>query len=129
MHIAIVGYGTSGQALAALLALDGPQIDVFERAPVLGPVGAGILLQPTGLSVLWQMGLLGEALKYGAPVRRLFGDAASGRPVMDMHYAALDPRLVGLGMQRGALFQLLKSAWPDAGKVLCGHDIPAIGDD
>jgi 2-polyprenyl-6-methoxyphenol hydroxylase-like FAD-dependent oxidoreductase len=102
---------------------------VFERAPALGPVGAGILLQPTGLWVLWQMGLLDEALKYGAPVRRLFGDAGSGRPVMDMRYAALDPRLAGLGMQRGALFQLLKSAWPDASTVLCGHDIAAISDD
>jgi 2-polyprenyl-6-methoxyphenol hydroxylase-like FAD-dependent oxidoreductase len=129
MHIAIVGYGTAGQALVALLAHDDHRIEVFERAPVLGPVGAGILLQPTGLWVLWQMSLLDEALRYGAPVRRLFGDAASGRPVMDMHYAALDPRLAGLGMQRGALFQLLKSAWPDADKVLCGHDIAAIGDD
>ena len=129
MHIAIVGYGTSGQALAALLAQDDHRIEVFERAPVLGPVGAGILLQPTGLLVLWQMGLLGEALKYGAPVRRLFGDSASGRPVMDMHYAALDPRLAGLGMQRGALFQLLKSAWPNAEAVRCGHDITAISDD
>jgi flavin-dependent dehydrogenase len=51
MHIAIVGYGTSGQALAALLAQDGHRIEVFERAPILGPVGAGILLQPTGLWV------------------------------------------------------------------------------
>ncbi len=129
MHIAIVGYGTSGQALAALLALDDHKIEVFERAPALGPVGAGILLQPTGLWVLWQMGLLGEALRYGAPVQRLFGDSASGRPVMDMRYAALDPRLAGLGMQRGALFQLLKSAWPDAEAVRCGHDILSISGD
>jgi len=129
MRIAIVGYGTAGQALAALLAQDDHQLDAFERAPLLGPVGAGILLQPTGLWVLWQMGLLGEALKYGAPVRRLFGDTATGRPVMDMHYAALDHRLAGLGMQRGALFQLLKSAWPDANKVRCGHDIVSISED
>jgi 2-polyprenyl-6-methoxyphenol hydroxylase-like FAD-dependent oxidoreductase len=129
MRIAIVGYGTAGQALATLLAQDDHQLEVFERAPVLGPVGAGILLQPTGLWVLWQMGLLGEALKYGAPVRRLFGDTATGRPVMDMRYAALDPRLAGLGMQRGALFELLKTAWPDADKVRCGHDIVSISED
>jgi 2-polyprenyl-6-methoxyphenol hydroxylase-like FAD-dependent oxidoreductase len=79
--------------------------------------------------VLWQMGLLGEALKYGALVRRLFDDVASGKPVMDMRYAALDPRLAGLGMQRGALFQLLKSAWPGADTVRCGHDIVSISDD
>jgi 2-polyprenyl-6-methoxyphenol hydroxylase-like FAD-dependent oxidoreductase len=129
MRIAIVGYGTAGQALAALLAKDDHQLDVFERAPVLGPVGAGILLQPTGLWVLWRMGLLDEALKFGAPVRRLFGDTITGKPVMDMRYAALDPRLAGLGMQRGALFQLLKMAWPDADTVRCGHDIVSISED
>ena len=129
MHIAIVGYGTAGQTLAALLAQDDHHIDVFERAPVLGPVGAGILLQPTGLSVLWQMGLLGEALKYGAPVERLYGDTPAGKPVMDMHYVALDRRLAGLGMQRGALFQILKSAWPNADRVRCAHDIVAISED
>jgi 2-polyprenyl-6-methoxyphenol hydroxylase-like FAD-dependent oxidoreductase len=129
MHVAIVGYGTAGQALAALLAHDNHQIDVFERAPVLGPVGAGVLLQPTGLWALWQMGLLSEALKYGAPVERLFGDTVAGRPVMDMRYNALDPRLAGLGMQRGALFQILRAAWPDADRVKCAHDIVAISED
>ena len=49
MRIAIVGYGTAGQAAAILLAEDGHQLDVFERAPGLGPIGAGLLLQPTGL--------------------------------------------------------------------------------
>ena len=48
-HIAIVGYGTAGQALALLLSRDGHAVEVFERAPQLGPVGAGFLLQPTGL--------------------------------------------------------------------------------
>jgi len=129
MRVAIIGYGTAGQALAALLAQDDHRLDVFERAPVLGPVGAGLLLQPTGLWVLWQMGLLGEALKYGAPVRRLFGDTITEKPVMDMRYAALDPRLAGLGMQRGALFQLLKSAWPGSDTVRCAHDIVSISDD
>jgi|GEM_PF-6961968 len=37
------------------------EVEVFERAPVLGPVGAGFLLQPTGLAVLWELGLLDAA--------------------------------------------------------------------
>ena len=49
LHIAIVGYGTAGQAAALLLARDGHRVEVFERAPEPGPVGAGFLLQPTGL--------------------------------------------------------------------------------
>jgi uncharacterized protein with NAD-binding domain and iron-sulfur cluster len=36
LRIAIVGYGTAGQASAALLARDGHELDVFEQAPSLG---------------------------------------------------------------------------------------------
>ena len=53
--IAIVGYGTAGQALAVVLSRDHHDVHVFERAAAPGPVGAGFLLQPTGLEVLWQI--------------------------------------------------------------------------
>ncbi|MBN6152494.1 FAD-dependent monooxygenase [Xanthomonas sp. AmX2] len=115
MHIAVVGYGTAGQTLALLLARDGHQVQVFERAAQPGPVGAGFLLQPTGMQVLWRIGLLDAALRHGAPVRRLYGETPCGRAVMDMRYHGLDARLFGLGMQRGALFSLLAQAWD-------GHD-------
>ncbi|MEG2804940.1 NAD(P)/FAD-dependent oxidoreductase [Stenotrophomonas sp.] len=110
--IAIVGYGTAGQALAVLLSRDNHTVHVFERAAAPGPVGAGFLLQPSGLDVLWQMDLLPQVLAHGAPVRRLYGDTPCGRTVMEMGYASLDPRLHGIGMQRGALFSLLAQAWP-----------------
>ena len=110
-RIAVVGYGTAGQALAVLLQRDGHRVEVFEQAAEPGPVGAGFLLQPTGMQVLWRMGLLGGVLAHGAPVRRLFGDTPDGRAVMDMGYAGLDRRLFGLGLQRGALFLLLRDAW------------------
>jgi 2-polyprenyl-6-methoxyphenol hydroxylase-like FAD-dependent oxidoreductase len=125
-RIAIVGYGTAGQACAALLAADGHEIDVFERAPSLGPVGAGLLLQPTGLQVLWRMGLLDASLAHGARIRRLHGSNERGRAVMDMRYDALDTRLFGLGIQRGALFALLRSAWPAAARVQCGRRIVSV---
>lgn len=128
LRIAIVGYGTAGQACAALLARDGHAIDVFEQAPVLGPVGAGFLLQPVGLSVLWRLGLFDEALAHGLKVRRLYGETRNGRAVMDMRYAQLDPRLFGLGLQRGALFALLAQAWPGAQGVHCGRRIVAVDD-
>lgn len=126
LRIAIVGYGTAGQACAALLARAGNELDVFEQAPSLGPVGAGLLLQPTGLEVLWRLGLMPDALRHGARVRRLHGSNQRGRVVMDMRYADLDARLFGLGMQRGALFALLRSAWPNAGSVRCGVRIAAV---
>lgn len=63
-----------------LLTRDGHDVSVFERVPTPGSVGAGFLLQPSGLQVLWRMGLLPAALKHGARVDRLFGDTpAAGR--------------------------------------------------
>ncbi len=95
-HVAIVGYGTGGQAAALALARHGHSVEVFERVPDPGPVGAGFLLQPTGLQALWRLGLLDEACALGAPVARLHGETPEGRAVMDMHYADLDVRLSGV---------------------------------
>lgn len=111
LHIAVVGYGTAGQALAVLLSGRGHRVEVFERVAEPGPVGAGFLLQPTGMQVLWRMGLLDAALAHGARIHRLYGDTPCGRGVMDMRYAGLDARMHGIGMQRGALFSLLDAAW------------------
>lgn len=126
LHVAIVGYGTAGQASAVLLARAGHRVEVFEQAPALGPVGAGFLLQPTGMAALWRLGLLGDAFAHGARVDRLFGTARDGRPVMDMRYHELDPRLFGLGMQRGALFALLDQAWREGRQVHCGRRIQSL---
>ena len=128
-HIAIIGYGTAGQAAALLLARDGHRVEVFERAPALGPVGAGFLLQPTGLQVLWELGLLQDVMAHGRRVNRLYGETPCGRAVMDMRYAGLDARLFGLGMQRGALFSLLSEAWTEHGEVHRGHAIEDVSDD
>lgn len=126
LRIGIVGYGTAGQAAALLFSRDGHHVEVFERAPVLGPVGAGFLLQPTGLAVLWELGLLDDALAHGARIGRLFGETTAGRPVMDMRYRELAPHFFGLGMQRGALFGLLDDAWRDGRRVHCGRRIVEV---
>src|SRR3546814_13158374 len=104
LRIAIVGYGTAGQAAAVLLTRDGHDVSVFERVPEPGPVGAGFLLQPSGLQVLWRMGLLAPVLAHGARVDRLFGDTPCGRPGMDMRYDGLEARLYGVGLQSGDRF-------------------------
>ena len=129
LRIGIVGYGTAGQAAALLFTRDGHDVEVFERAPVLGPVGAGFLLQPTGLAVLWELGLLDAALAHGARIGRLFGETTAGRAVMDMRYHELEPRFFGLGMQRGALFGLLDDAWREGRRVHCGRRIVEVDAD
>lgn len=128
-HIAIVGFGTAGQAAAVLLSRDGHKVEIFEQSIELGPVGAGLLLQPVGLQVLWQMGLLDQALTFGSRIDRLYGESPSGRTVMDMRYARLDKRINGLGIQRGALFSMLGGALDSSVPVHCGRRVVAVSDD
>jgi 2-polyprenyl-6-methoxyphenol hydroxylase-like FAD-dependent oxidoreductase len=47
LKIAIIGAGVAG--LAATISLKGHDTTIYERAPHLNPVGAGVLLQPFGL--------------------------------------------------------------------------------
>jgi 2-polyprenyl-6-methoxyphenol hydroxylase-like FAD-dependent oxidoreductase len=109
-----------------LLGGEGYAVEVFERAPAPGPVGAGFLLQPTGLRVLWELGLMDAALAHGAPILRLYGESERGRAVMDMRYRELHPALFGLGMQRGALFELMDAAWREGRCLHAGREISTV---
>ncbi len=129
LRVAVVGYGSGGQATALLLSRDGHEVEVFERVAQPGPVGAGFLLQPVGLRVLWELDLLDAALAHGVRIGRLFGETATGRPVMDMRYAELDARLFGLGLQRGALFQLFDAAWQSGRSLHAGCAIVEVDAD
>ena len=110
MKIAIIGAGTAGLALASLLA---PRHDVtvLEKTPEPSPVGAGVLLQPSGLQVLKAMGLFDELCKLGSPIEKLYGtlggNIANGWPIMDMRYRAFAPTAFGLGLSRHALTSAL----------------------
>jgi 2-polyprenyl-6-methoxyphenol hydroxylase-like FAD-dependent oxidoreductase len=110
-----VGCGTGGPAAALLLAAAGHRVEVFERVAAPSPVGAGLLLQPTGQAVLARLGLLEEVAARSARVERLHGETAGGRVVTDMRYGDLAPGLHGLGVNRGVLFGALWGALQRAG--------------
>ena len=124
--VAIIGYGTGGQAAALALHQRGHDVTIFEKVANPGPVGAGFLLQPTGLQALWQLGLLDQVCRFGKPVHGLYGESTSGRVVMDMHYCELDPRLHGVGLQRGALFGIFHDAMHKLVALHPDHAIVAL---
>jgi 2-polyprenyl-6-methoxyphenol hydroxylase-like FAD-dependent oxidoreductase len=125
-RIAIVGYGAAGQASSLFLAAQGHALSVFEQAPRPGPVGAGFLLQPTGLGVLTRLGLHERALAQGQRIDRLYGCNGRGRPVMDMRYADHATGCFGLGLTRGSLFTLLRDAYVDASRIHTGVRVVSI---
>ena len=57
LDIAIVGAGLGGLAAAAALLQRGHRVRVFEQAPVLGEVGAGIQMSANAMKVLDRLGL------------------------------------------------------------------------
>lgn len=110
LPIAIVGAGTAGLASAIFLARQGYAVRLLERVPELQPVGAGILLQPSGLAVLQRLGLLAECTALGAPVSRLYGTSCRGRAILDTRYHDWQPGSFGLGIHRGVLMTALLRA-------------------
>jgi len=117
-RIAIVGGGVAGCAAAILLRAQGHEVTLFEAVADPQPVGAGLLLQPTGQAILQRLGLLDAVLAHGAPVQRLFGDNARGRTVLHLDYGRFAPGCFGLGIQRGTLFGLLWRRMAAAGTTV-----------
>lgn len=110
IDVGIVGTGTAGSASALALARAGHRVRVFEKVEDPGPVGAGIVLQPTGQHVMAELGLAGPILERGARLDRLHCETSRHRTLVDLEYAMIDAGLFGLGLHRGVLFLTLLDA-------------------
>jgi len=110
----VVGAGIGGLASAIALRRAGWAVTVLERAPVIGAVGAGLVIQANGMRCL-------DALGVGAPVR------AGGRPesgggtrTADGRWLArIDGDVMGellgttaVGIHRATLHRILLDALP-----------------
>lgn len=109
-RIAVCGAGTAGLAASAFLADFGHDVALFDRFAAPRPIGAGLLLQPTGLACLACLGIERTVVDLGARIDRLYGETVNGRRVLDMGYADLSPGIFGIGIHRASLFAALKDA-------------------
>ncbi len=122
--IAIAGCGIGGLAAALLLARAGERVKLFERFETPRPLGSGLMIQPTGLAVLAQLGLAERVWREGGRVDRLFGKAGD-RVVLDVHYAAMArSSRCGIGIHRASLFATLHDAVLAQGiEIRIGHTV------
>ena len=118
MRAAIVGCGIAGMAAALGLVRRGHEVTIFEAFDHPQPLGSGLLLQPSGLAALGELGLLEGALEAGSRIGRLDGRDPSGRRIMAMAYSDWRSDAFGLGIHRATLFQLLFQAVGQAGVSL-----------
>ena len=107
LDVGIVGCGYAGAAVGLLLERQGHQVTIYEAVAEPRAVGAGIVLQPTGMSVLAELGLLEAVLERGAPLDGLHCRTDRGRTLVELSYGELLPGFFGLGLHRGALFEAL----------------------
>jgi len=111
LRIAIAGAGPAGLCAALRLRRDLHEVTLFEQFDAPKPLGSGLILQPTGLAVLDELGLGERMRSLGSRLDRLFGRVLpSGRVVLDVRYATLGGERFGLGAHRAALFNVLFDA-------------------
>jgi 2-polyprenyl-6-methoxyphenol hydroxylase-like FAD-dependent oxidoreductase len=114
--IAVVGAGPTGLAIALMLVRQGRRVMVHERFATPRPVGAGFMLQPTGLDVLDGLGLTPAVEACGQRIDHIFGrEARRGRVVLDVRYSDLKRPHPAIGIHRAAIFSILFDACVEAG--------------
>lgn len=64
-HVLIAGGGIGGLTAALALLRRGFDVSVFEQAPELKEIGAGVQLGPNGVRVLFELGLKEPAMRLG----------------------------------------------------------------
>jgi salicylate hydroxylase len=114
LRVAVTGAGIGGLAAAAALSGKGIEVDVYEQAPALREVGAGLHLGSNGTRLLRRLGLAGKLREVAAQptamevrnfrdgsvlARQPMGsrwEAEFGAPYYTVHRADLHQMLAGL---------------------------------
>jgi 2-polyprenyl-6-methoxyphenol hydroxylase-like FAD-dependent oxidoreductase len=126
---AIVGGGIGGLFAANALIAHGLAVSVYEQAPALGEVGAGVFLTPNSVRQLERVGLGPAIEKWGVRVgigSRYFRH--DGTPIAPVQVTDSSGWNATFGMHRADLVALFADALP-AGVVHTGHRCTAFEQD
>ena len=110
LRIAVIGCGIAGSCASILLKKQGHDVRLFERAPVLQPIGAGVMLQPLGQCVLDRIGLLPQVIARSEPIHELHAIYRSGRTMIKMPFTAAGVGMHAYGVHRGDIFEVFVQA-------------------
>jgi salicylate hydroxylase len=120
-HVLIVGGGIGGLFAANALLAQGLEVSVYEQAPAIGEIGAGVFLTPNSVRHLQRVGLEPAVEKWGARVgqhSRYFRH--DGAPIAPVQVTDSSGWNATFGMHRADLVDMLAAALP-AGVVHTGH--------
>src|SRR5688500_9586614 len=106
-HALIVGAGIGGLAAAVALRQAGITAEVFERAPEMRPVGAGLLLWANAVRALDRLGLAGPVKQHSLPEASGAIRTWRGETLMDFSPREIERRLgeISIIIHRAELMQ------------------------
>jgi len=119
--VAIVGGGIGGLFAANALLAQGIRVAIYEQAPAIGEIGAGVFLTPNSVRHLQRIGLEPAVEKWGArvgPNSRYFRH--DGAPIAPVQVTDSSGWNATFGMHRADLVEMLADALP-AGVLHTGH--------
>jgi len=120
-RVAIVGGGIGGLFAANALIAQGIPVSVYEQAPAIGEVGAGVYLTPNSVRQLQRIGLGGAVEKWGARVgSNSHYFRHDGTPIAPVQVTDSSGWNATFGMHRADLVEMLANALPQ-GTVHAGH--------
>src|SRR5438046_10442926 len=111
-RVAIIGGGIGGVAAANALLQRGLDVRVYEQAPALAEVGAGLALQPNGLRMLRRLGFGAQIARWGARWRDPQYRRADGSFIAPMWPPDPEGRIEFYGLHRADLLQMLVDGLP-----------------
>ncbi len=121
LNVAIVGGGIGGLFTANALIAKGLTVSVYEQAPELGEVGAGVYLTPNSVRQMQRVGLGPAVEKWGArvgPASHYFRH--DGTPIAPVQVTDSSGWNATFGMHRADFVDFLAAALPE-GVVHTGH--------
>jgi salicylate hydroxylase len=121
LDVAIVGGGIGGLFAANALLAQGLRVVIYEQAPAIGEIGAGVFLTPNSVRHLRRIGLEPAVEKWGArvgPNSRYFRH--DGAPIAPVQVTDSSGWNATFGMHRADLVEMLAEALP-AGVLNTGH--------
>ena len=119
--MAVVGGGIGGLFAANALIAHGLRVSVYEQAPALGEIGAGVYVTPNAMRQLQRVGLGPAVEKYGA----LIGPKSQylrhdGTPIAPVQVTDASGWAANYGMHRADMVELLSAPLPPE-VIHCGH--------